>query len=41
MIDVADSRALYCPPERLTTERPELPVARTHTELRQIIEGIL
>ena len=41
MIDVADKRALYCPPERLTIERPELPVARTHAELRQIIEGIL
>ena len=41
MIDVADNRALYCPPERLAIERPELPVARTHAELRQIIEGIL
>ena len=41
MIDVADQRALYCPPERLTTERPELPVARDHSELRCIIEGIL
>lgn len=41
MIDVADNRALYCPPERLTTERPELPVARDHGELRAIIEGIL
>jgi phosphoserine/homoserine phosphotransferase len=41
MIDVADNRALYSPPERLTIERPDLPVARTHTELRQIIEGIL
>lgn len=41
MIDVADNRALFCPPERLTTERPELPVARTHRELRKIIEGIL
>ena len=27
MIDVADERALYCPPERLTIERPELLVA--------------
>ena len=41
MIDVADQRALYCPPERLTAERPELPVARDHSELRCIIEGIL
>ncbi len=41
MIDVADNRALYCPTERLTMERPELPVARDHDELRTIIEGIL
>ena len=41
MIDVADNRALFCPPEQLTIERPELPVAHTHAELRQIIEGIL
>ena len=41
MINVADTRALYCPPERLTIERPELPVARSHAELRKIIEGIL
>lgn len=41
MIDVADARALFCPPERLTTERPELPVARSHGELRQLIERVL
>ena len=41
MIDVADERALYCPPGRLTAERPELPVARDHNELRKIIENIL
>ena len=41
MIDVADDRALYCPPERLITERPDLPVARDHRELRKIIEGTL
>ena len=41
MIDVADERALYCPPERLTIERPELLVARDHRELRKIIEDIL
>ena len=41
MIDVADNRALFGPPEQLTIERPEIPVARTHAELRQIIEGIL
>lgn len=41
MIDVADNRALYCPPERLITERPDLPVARDHRELRKIIESTL
>lgn len=41
MIDVADYRALYCPPTRLTNERPELTVARNHNELRKIIENIL
>ena len=41
MIDVADDQALYCPPERLITERPDLPVARDHRELRKIIEGTL
>ena len=41
MIDVADERALYCPPERLKIERPELLVARDHRELRKIIEDIL
>lgn len=41
MIDVADDRALYCPPERLITERPDLPVARDHRELRKIIESTL
>ena len=41
MIDVADERALYCPPERLMIKRPELLVARDHRELRKIIEDIL
>ena len=41
MIDVADERALYCPPKRLTIERPELSVAQDHRELRKIIEDIL
>ena len=41
MIDVADDRALYCPPERLIIERPDLPVARDHRELRKIIEDTL
>ncbi len=38
MIDEADHRSLFCPPERLTSERPELPVANNHAELRAIIE---
>ncbi len=38
MIDTADKGLLFCPPDRLTTERPELKVARNHTELRTIIE---
>lgn len=41
MIDTADNKCLFCPPERLTTERPELAVARTHTELREIISKCL
>ena len=41
MIDAADNKSLYCPPERLTSERPELSVARNHSELRAIIETVL
>ena len=41
MIDVADHKSLFCPPERLTLERPELPVASNHNELRAIIEACL
>ena len=41
MIDVADHKSLFCPPERLTLERPELAVASTHDELRAIIEACL
>ncbi len=37
MIDAADKGLLFCPPERLTIERPELPVARNHRELQAII----
>ena len=33
MIDEADNRSLFRPPERLIGERPELPVARDHAEL--------
>ena len=38
MIDEADNRSLFRPPERLIAERPELPVARDHAELQAIIE---
>ena len=38
MIDSADKGVLFCPPESLTKERPELPVAGSHAELRTIIE---
>lgn len=37
MIDCADAGILFRPPERLTQERPELPVARDHAELRAMI----
>lgn len=38
MIDSADKGILFCPPERLIKERPELPVAKNHAELRTMIE---
>ena len=38
MIDSADKGILFCPPERLIKERPELPVAKNHAELRAMIE---
>ncbi|HAV14174.1 MAG TPA: bifunctional phosphoserine phosphatase/homoserine phosphotransferase ThrH [Opitutae bacterium] len=41
MINCADHQALYCPPERLIKERPDLSVATNHDELRAIIEEIL
>ncbi len=37
MIDSADHGILFCPPERLVQERPDLPVARSHDELKSII----
>ena len=37
MIDAADKGLLFCPPERLIQERPELPVALDHAELQAII----
>jgi phosphoserine/homoserine phosphotransferase len=41
MIDTADNKSLYCPPERLITERPDLSVASNHQELRALISKIL
>ena len=41
LIDAADSGLLFCPPERLTLERPELSVARDHQQLRAIIAAKL
>jgi len=41
MIDCADDGILFCPPERLIKERPDLPVAHTHAELKAMIEGRL
>ena len=37
MIDSSDHGILFCPPERLVQERPDLPVARNHDELKSII----
>lgn len=41
MIEIADHKALFCPPERLVNERPDLAVAKNHQELRRLIEEIL
>ena len=41
MIEVAEHKALFCPPERLIKERPDLDVALTHAELKSIIQKIL
>ena len=34
MIDSADKGILFCPPERLMSERPDLSVAESHVELK-------
>ncbi|MGB0184060.1 MAG: bifunctional phosphoserine phosphatase/homoserine phosphotransferase ThrH [Opitutales bacterium] len=41
MIETADHKALFCPPERLIQERPDLTVAHDHNELRACIENAL
>lgn len=41
MIDAADEGLLFCPPDRLSKERPELTVARHHAELQTLIAAKL
>ncbi|MGC6425072.1 MAG: bifunctional phosphoserine phosphatase/homoserine phosphotransferase ThrH [Lentimonas sp.] len=41
MIDTADNKCLFCPPQRLIDERPDLSVATSHEELRAVIENVL
>ena len=41
MIDTADNKCLFCPPQRLIDERPDLAVANDHAELRAHIQKIL
>ncbi|MGB0409929.1 MAG: bifunctional phosphoserine phosphatase/homoserine phosphotransferase ThrH [Opitutales bacterium] len=41
MIESADSKCLFCPPQRLINERPDLAVATDHAELRANIAKIL
>lgn len=41
MIDSADNKCLFCPPQRLIDERADLSVATTHEELRAVIENVL
>ena len=41
MIDTADQKCLFCPPQRLIDERPDLSVATNHAELQSVIAEIL
>lgn len=41
MIDAANHGFLFRPPARLLKERPELPVAREHSEMRELIAARL
>lgn len=41
MINAADNKCLFCPPQRLIDERPDLAVANDHTELKDQIGKIL
>tara|TARA_B100001093_G_scaffold374816_1_gene359783 strand:- start:215 stop:844 length:630 start_codon:yes stop_codon:yes gene_type:complete len=41
MIEVAEHKALFCPPGQLIKERPDLEVALTHEALKSLIQNIL
>jgi phosphoserine/homoserine phosphotransferase len=41
MIETADQKALFCPPDRLIKERPDLQVEQTHDEVKAFIETAL
>ncbi|MCP5514788.1 MAG: bifunctional phosphoserine phosphatase/homoserine phosphotransferase ThrH [Spirochaetales bacterium] len=41
MIREADSGALFCPPEKIVKDNPDLPVAMTHKELLEIIKSLV
>ena len=41
MIDAADNKALFCPPQRLIDERSDLSVAHSHADLKALISNIL
>lgn len=41
MIDTADNKCLFRPPQRLIDERPDLAVAKDHAQLREIISKVL
>lgn len=41
MIDTADDKCLFRPPQRLIDERPDLALAEDHTELRELINKVL
>ena len=41
MIREADSGALFCPPEKIVKDNPDLPVAMTHSELFEIIKSLV
>ena len=41
MIDTADNKCLFRPPQRLIDERPDLSVATDHTGLRSVISTLL